>query len=63
MPESIIKLLKKSKDTKPQKPLDDSMSEVTIIEQPTYYIVRQTTQQNQQSFNPADMCFGSCCRK
>lgn len=32
MPESIIKLLRKSKDTKPQKPLDDSMSETTVIE-------------------------------
>ncbi|KAL4895529.1 hypothetical protein BDV59DRAFT_200162 [Aspergillus ambiguus] len=63
MSETIIKFLKRSKDNKPKGSMDDANSEVTIIEGRPYYTVGQTTKQTQQTFNPADMCFGSCCRK
>ncbi|KAF9891762.1 hypothetical protein FE257_003243 [Aspergillus nanangensis] len=63
MPGSILNLLKKSKDTNPQSPKDDSMSEITIVEKQTPTVVKPKRQKAHQDFNPADLCFGSCCRK
>ncbi|KAF9894613.1 hypothetical protein FE257_006501 [Aspergillus nanangensis] len=64
MPESIRNLLKKStRDIDSSNPKDDSMSEITIVEKQPTNTVNPKPHKLPQDFNPADLRFGSCCRK
>ncbi|KAB8201083.1 hypothetical protein BDV34DRAFT_179905 [Aspergillus parasiticus] len=67
MPDFLIDLLKRNRSPEPKQPLDalqDSASEMTLIEKakarPCH--VKNKNRTTNTHFNPADLCFGSCCR-
>ncbi|KAF7585644.1 hypothetical protein BBP40_010409 [Aspergillus hancockii] len=67
MPDFLVgRLLKKRYPEKKPKGIQlDSISEVTLIEKPksnSYASPRNKSRQINEHFNPADLCFGSCCR-
>ncbi|KAB8071649.1 hypothetical protein BDV29DRAFT_13984 [Aspergillus leporis] len=66
MPHFLTDLLKKkSPEMKPKGFQLDSISEVTLIEKPklnSYASQKNNSRQINEHFNPADLCFGSCCR-
>ncbi|KAB8233036.1 hypothetical protein ETB97_005113 [Aspergillus alliaceus] len=68
MPDFLFSLLKKKKSTEMEQALDaqkDSVSELTLIEKakPTpCHAQKNKTRPNNRHYNPADLCFGSCCR-
>ncbi|KAE8144005.1 hypothetical protein BDV38DRAFT_5860 [Aspergillus pseudotamarii] len=68
MPDFLIDLLKRNKSAGTKHSLDalqDSASEMTLIEKAKarpYHTQKNKNRQTNTQFNPADLCFGSCCR-